>query len=70
MTADQGAFVSRCLLVLAPLALIGWDLYAYLRWGRAATESHAMYCWSLRWKGFALAVMLAASFLMWHFFVG
>jgi hypothetical protein len=69
MTSATAYMISQGLLIAAPLVLIGWDLFVYLWFGREATESHAMYEWSLKFKGFALAVMLGSSLLCWHFFV-
>lgn len=70
MTTEQAFAVSKWLIRLVPITLITWDVFVFAIYGRTATISHAMWTWSLRYRWFALAVMMLAMLLSWHFFVG
>jgi hypothetical protein len=58
------ATLTQLLLLLWIAAAIGWDVFAYYRWGDAATVSVAIQTWARRWP----LLLVALGMLLWHLF--
>jgi len=57
------------LMILGILAVAGYDLFAYLRWGPAGTISGVMYRTGQRWPLFPPLVAFTMGCLFGHFFL-
>lgn len=61
--------ITRVLVIGTPLLWLAWDAFAMARFGAVATESDYIASIQAHHNRFALALILAAGALYWHFFL-
>jgi hypothetical protein len=60
----MGNIITQVVIMVTIVAWIGWDIYAYLHFGNAATESATIFRWSYHAPGAAFL----AGILCGHLF--